>query len=201
MEKLIPIVAMSCMSIFLWLAPTNANALFISPEQEAAESGIAIGRFADAERAKRIKDTANERVLPTFEQEVKATFQSENNSVEPIEKAPSFEDGINAAMRLKASSVKKEYENCLATQPTQREDAEKEFLCKKILENIHEREKKALLRISKSLVSTSINLKRASVEMSACYGFSEYGDRVMCWQNLADRLDAALNGETLLKKE
>lgn len=101
---------------------------------------------------------------------------------------------IEAAVRLKKAHVERSFEECLAK-------GAPEDRCRKLLQLIHEREKKVLARLAPAMSDPSVNLDQLNAEMTACYSPNHnYTHLVDCWERLADRLDAARAGSFLLKR-
>jgi len=102
---------------------------------------------------------------------------------------------LDAAIERKKAHVGREWENCLIKAPS-------EAVCKKLLGIIWEREKKVLARLSPALSNPDINLDRLIHEFNSCSSPNNtYTNLVDCWEGLANRLDAAFDGNLLLKKE
>ncbi len=114
-------------------------------------------------------------------------FAQDSPSVDP-------EKVMGAAIRLKKAAVEREWNDCLLKSGS-------ETRCKKLLEILWEQEKRALSRISHYLNDPTIDKKRLNTEMSSCYNpGGNYSELITCWSLLADRLDAAKEGESLIKK-
>lgn len=111
------------------------------------------------------------------------------------EPAPSQSALLDAAVRLKKAHVEREWEACMTKIAF-------ENRCRKLISLIHEQEKEVLARIQSGLRNPSVNAKRLSEESTACYNpSSNYSNLVDCWENLANRLDSAIQGEFLIKKD
>lgn len=101
---------------------------------------------------------------------------------------------MEAAIRLKQAHVERSWEECKAKGASDER-------CKKLLEIIHEREKKVIARLAPAMSDPAVNLDQLNTEMSACYSpNNNYTQLVDCWERLADRLDAAREGKFLLKR-
>jgi hypothetical protein len=98
----------------------------------------------------------------------------------------------DAAIRLKKAHVEREWDDCL-------QKSGSEFKCKRLLEVLWEREKAVLACISVFMADPAIDKERLNSEMTACYDpGSTYGDLIRCWTLLADRVDAAKQGKSLI---
>lgn len=99
---------------------------------------------------------------------------------------------LEAAISLKKNHVTRSYESCMAL-------VGDDGKCKKLLQLEHKREQKVFERFQSALAHPEINQDRFFTEFNACYNpNSDYTNLIDCWVLLADRLDAAMTGQTLL---
>jgi len=104
------------------------------------------------------------------------------------------DDAFSSALELKKAAVLRTWEDCLKRGLT-------EIRCKRLIEVIHDQEKKVVVGLSQYVGNPKLNGKRVSTEMSACNdGSPDYSELVNCQARLLERIGAALNGETLLAK-
>ncbi len=136
------------------------------------------------------------RALPTFCLLIMALL-----SLDPSLSAESLssndadiEKVLSVSIRLKKAHVEREWEDCLLKSGS-------EERCKSLLKILWEQEKTVLSRISQYMTAPTIDKEQLNTEMTSCYNpSSTYTDLIRCWSLLADRLDAAKAGKTLLRK-
>ena len=108
--------------------------------------------------------------------------------------SPQEGEVMEAALRLKRAHVGRSWEAC-------RSRGAPEAHCRKLLEITREREKRVLARIAPALTDPAVNVDQLNAEMAACYNPNNtYEHLVDCWVRLADRLDAARKGKSLLRR-
>lgn len=95
----------------------------------------------------------------------------------------------------KAARVQRSFDRCLQSRA---DDPNRDGVCRHSLQRTHKVEKAAFTRILKGSSSRSVNKQRLQAELTDCQAFRYYGDFAQCLTHVADRLDAALKGQTLL---
>lgn len=99
-----------------------------------------------------------------------------------------------AALRLKEAHVVRSLELCLLYGSSEKR-------CRQVLQIEHDREIKVFKRLMLGMPDPKIDVDQLNKEVSSCYSPNNtYTHLIDCWQRLADRLDAARKGVTLLKR-